>query len=285
MDAGHAEREAQRRGHRVIERAGEEVVVERAQPLPVRPVVGARGRARSAPPRDVGHRPLGDDAQPALASGRQHGVEGLLVGDAHGDLQGVEAAALDRPARRRAIAAVADVAGQPALPRRLQGGDGIALLQHALRARVQLHEVERVGAQALEAALDGLEDRPRPPVVAAPAGGVADLREEVELAPPSAHRASDQRLAVRVALGGVDHVQAGVEGGVQQPRGHRLAHALVADLAAAEAERGDLHVGASEPPPLHQLSRQALARQLWKPPPASRHSGSGITRWSASAIT
>src|SRR5204862_4297771 len=164
-------------------------------------------------------------------------------------------------------------------------GDGVALPQHALGARVQLHEVERVGAQPLEAALDGLEDGRRPPVVAAPAAGVADLGEEMELAAPAAHRAPDERLAVGVALGGVDHVQAGVERGVEQPGRGALAHALVADLAAAEAERRDLHVGASEPPPLHQSSHHALARQLCWPWPAARQAGSGITRWSASAIT
>src|SRR6267378_3037619 len=118
-----------------------------------------------------------------------------------------------------------------------------------------------------------------------PAGAVADLGEEMELAAPAAHRAADERLAVGVALGGVDHVQAGVERGVEQPGRGALAHALVADPAAAEAERGDLQVGASEPPPLHHSSRQTLARQFWWPSPASRHAGNGITRWSASAVT
>src|SRR5262249_8502273 len=197
------------------------------------------------------------------------GLDRLLIGDADGDLQRVEAAGLDGIASRRAVTAVADVTGETALLCRFERGDRVATAQHLLGAGVQLDEIDGVGPQPLEAALDGLQNARRAPVLVAPAAGMADLREQVELAAAAAHRATDQRLAAGIALRRVDHVQTGVERRVEEPGRDALTYAFVPDLAAAEAERGHVHVGAAETPALHQSSCGSVpARGSCEPPHA-----------------
>src|SRR3989442_773453 len=89
--------------------------------------------------------------------------------------------------------------------------------------------------------------------------------------PAGSTRASASRSATLTATRSVSEradstaypaVAPGAGRGVCQRGGRARADPFVADPAPAEAERGDLHVGATEPPPLHQSSRQALARQL-----------------------
>src|SRR5581483_12216658 len=118
--------------------------------------------------------------------------------------------------------------------RRLQRGDDVATPQLGLRARVQLHEVDGVRLQALETAGDGVQERGRSPVAGAEALRMPALREEKALATTRPEGAADQRFAVGVALGRVDHVEAGVQRAVQQASDGGRGRGLVADLAAAE---------------------------------------------------
>src|SRR5262249_11547660 len=148
------------------------------------------------------------------------------------------------------VAAVADVAREAALARLLERGDDVAPAKLGQRAAVELDQVEMIGAEALQTALDALEERLRPPV-GAPAGAVAALSEEVDSTPTAAHRLPDQDLAVVVALGGVDDVQAGIERAAQEARHRGARRVLIADLGAAEAEHAHDHVGVAESSPLH----------------------------------
>ena len=116
---------------------------------------------------------------------------------------------------------------------------------------MELDQVEMIGGQPLQAALDALEQRGRAPVGPAPAAAVATLGEQVEVAPAAADGAANEDLAVLVALRGVHHVEARVEGAAQQAAYRALAHALIADLRAAKAEHAGHHVGGAEPPSFH----------------------------------
>jgi hypothetical protein len=182
---------------------------------------------------------------------RQGEVERFLVRDAHRGLERVEVPALDRVARCLAVAAVADISRQAALARLRERSDDVALAELVPRAAVELDQVEVVGGEALEAPLDAGQERGGAPVPPAPAAAVAALGEEVELAAPRANGTADELFAVLVALGGVDHVEPGVERAVQEPGDSAPAHALVADLRASESENARHHVGATEPASLH----------------------------------
>src|SRR5262249_56340888 len=89
----------------------------------------------------------------------------------------------------------------------------------------------------------------------------------MELPTAPAHRLADQLLAVLVALGGVDDVEAGVQRAVEEPRHRAAAHSLIADLRAPEAEDARFHVRLAELPSLHV---DALTTARWPPPPPSR---------------
>jgi AhpD family alkylhydroperoxidase len=117
---------------------------------------------------------------------------------------------------------------------------------------VQLDQIEPVGAETLQASLDAREQRGRPPVSPAVAARVAALGQQVDLVPAGPEGHADQGLAVLVALGGVDHVEAGVERGAEQPGDGARARPFVADLGAAEAEDADHHVGLAEAAALHR---------------------------------
>jgi len=54
---------------------------------------------------------------------------------------------------------------------------------------------------------------------------------------------ADQLLAIRVAFGGIDHVDAGVERGAEDLLDGPLRHFLVADFRSAESERTDPNPG------------------------------------------
>src|SRR5262249_55511450 len=90
------------------------------------------------------------------------------------------------------------------------------------------------------------------PVVTPAGAGVPALGEEVHLVPARAEGLADEDLAVLVALGGIDHVEAVVERAAEQPLHRPEARALVTDLRAPEAEDADLHVGSTQPPLLHR---------------------------------
>src|SRR5262249_37723901 len=121
------------------------------------------------------------------------------------------------------------------------------------RAAVELDQVEVVGAESFQAALDAREDGGRPPprAGAAPAVGVATLGEQVHVITSAPKRPADQLLARVVALRRVDHVEAGVDGAAEQSRDGTRAHALIADLRSAEPQRTDNHVGLAELAPFH----------------------------------
>src|SRR5262249_17353875 len=119
------------------------------------------------------------------------------------------------------------------------------------RAAVELDQVEMIGAEALQTALDALEERLRPPV-GAPAVAVAALGEEVEITPTAAHRLPDQDLAVVVALGGVDDGQAGIERAGKEASHGSARCVLITNLGAAETENAHDHVGVAESSPLHE---------------------------------
>ncbi len=188
----------------------------------------------------------------ARASGqRQREINGFLIGDAHRGLESVEAAALDRIPRRPAVTAIADVARPAPLPRPLERLDHVALLELGQRAAMELDEVDVIGGEPFETPLDALEQRPGAPIATPPAIAVPALGEEVIFRPPAPDRPPDQLLAGVVALRRVDHVEAGVERGAQEPRDSPLTHALVADLGSAEAEHAHVHVRLSQSPSLH----------------------------------
>ena len=175
-----------------------------------------------------------------------------MVRDADRGLERVEAAALDRVARRRAVAAVADVPRPAPIARPLERGDGVAPPELVERAAVELDQVEVVGLEATQAPLDAGEQRRRAPVRAPPAASMAALGEEVELPPPGAERPPNEDLAVLVALGRVDHVQTGIQRAPEESRDRAAAHPLVADLGAAEAEHARDHIRLAEPALLHR---------------------------------
>ena len=77
------------------------------------------------------------------------------------------------------------------------------------------------------------------------------LREEVKIVAPMADGLADQFLTRFVALGGVDHVQPGIERAVQQLLDRLCRRAFVADLGSAKAEHRDLHVCLAELPLFH----------------------------------
>src|SRR5207244_2619743 len=168
---------------------------------------------------------------------------------------------LDRIARRLAVAAVADVPREAPLTRLLERADRVTPPELGERAAVELDEVEVVGREAAQAALDAGEERGGPPVLARPAAGVAALGEQVALAPPPADGPADEGLAVLVALGRVNHVEAGVQRAAEEPYDRAAAHALVTDLRAPEAEDARHHVGLAEPAPIHTSRRLDPGRQ------------------------
>ena len=178
-------------------------------------------------------------------------LDGFLVGDAHRGLQRVEGAAFDGIARRLPVAAIADVPRLAGRPRLLERLDDVALLKLGERAAMELDQVDVIGSEALQAPLDALPQRRRPPLAAPPALAVPALGEEVVVGPARADRASDQLLTVLVAFRRVDHVEPGVERRAQQALDGPPASALVADLRAPEAEHAHVHVRLAEPPALH----------------------------------
>ena len=115
---------------------------------------------------------------------------------------------------------------------------------------MELHDVDVVGLQALQAAIDAGFDGaavPVAPLEAVP--GVAALGGEDELVPSAGHCPADELFAVAVAGGGVEEVDAAVKGGVQDG-GHSvdalLGEFVIADFREAHAEAGDFESGVSE---------------------------------------
>ena len=80
----------------------------------------------------------------------------------------------------------------------------------------------------------------------ADAFGVAAFGEQVEVVAPPATALPISSSLFDVALGRVDHVEAGVEGVAEQPGDGLRRRPLEADLGPAEAEDADVHVGLAQ---------------------------------------
>ena len=75
-----------------------------------------------------------------------------------------------------------------------------------------MHEIDSIGPEPAQAALDALVDGVGRPIRAALlAVWMADLRKKMEVLAAPTDGVADHFLAVAVALGGVNHIQAGVE--------------------------------------------------------------------------
>jgi len=127
--------------------------------------------------------------------------------------------------RRESLAAL--------LPRIVQSADHVALAQLLLRATVQLHQIDVIGAQPFETALDAHQQRCRPPIANAGIVGMPAFGEQVKVLAPASHGLSDQFLALEITLGGVDDIESGVEGAVKQVGDCLRCRLLEADLSAA----------------------------------------------------
>ena len=159
-------------------------------------------------------------------------------------------AALDGPQRLLVVAAVAGEADLAGLLGLKQCLDHLSTLEVREFAGVQLHDIDVVGLKTLQAAIDaGLDGAAVPvaPLEAVP--GVAALGGEHELVPSAGHCPADELFAVAVAGGGVEEVDAAVEGGVQDG-GYCvdafLGEFVIADFRQAHAEAGDFESGVSE---------------------------------------
>ena len=166
-------------------------------------------------------------------------------------------------ARRHAgIVRAADVA-------HLAGAHEIVERAHRLvdrRARVEgvhLVEVDDVGLQAAEAFFAGADDvvAREADVVRAGAHRAGALRREDQAVAVAAlaHPATDdllgaadglERAAERIDVGGVEEVDAALDGAVEDGE-RRLLVALIAEGHRAEAERRDLQAGAAERAGVH----------------------------------
>src|SRR5262249_3607612 len=131
------------------------------------------------------------------------------------------------------------------------------------RAAVELDEIDMIGGETAQAALDARQDRRAPPVGAGPAAGVPALREESNLPAARTDGLADQGLAVVVALRGIDHVQADIERAAEESRDRLRAHPLITDLGSTEPEYARHDLGPSEPALFHL----ARARRLRHGPP------------------
>jgi hypothetical protein len=233
--------------------AAGEVVLQHLQSIPVLDVVAVT-RMFVVTPRRVRDRTLCDDAHLLVARERQRQLDAFLIRDVHRGLKRVETPALDGPARCARVTAVADVARLAGLFRRLERVDALAFLQFLERARVELDQVHHVGLQSFQTALDRTRESVLAPVRAAPSlGPVTALREQEELLAPMSDRVRDLDFGLRIALGGIDDVQPGIERSIQQLVDDRLLDAAVPDLGAPEPEHGDVHVGRAEPPLLERV--------------------------------
>lgn len=109
---------------------------------------------------------------------------------------------------------------------------------------MQVHDVDVLGAQALQCRVDAGADARASPV-GLPFDAVADLGRQHELAAPVRQMAADALFAQAVSARGVDERDAEVQRAVQQ-RGHGgLGQRGIADLPGPQAECGDSQTAAA----------------------------------------
>ena len=150
----------------------------------------------------------------------------------------------------RVVAGVGDDADLALVLELLHGVGQRPVQEVLLVARVQVQDVDVVGAHPLQGELDAGADDGRRPVVVALELVAALAGEHVLVAAPG-EVAADALLADAVAVGGVDEREALVEGPVEQARGVRLGHVGRADLGGAQAQDGDGQAGGAEGTRLH----------------------------------
>ena len=161
-------------------------------------------------------------------------VERFLIGEIDGCLQCIELSAFNGIQRCLAVAAVTDKAGVAALPSAFQGIDHGSLAKFGFRTAVELDEIQMICFQAFETALDASEQRLGTPIGITPAAFVAAFCQEIKFVAPFPHCLADQLFAGRVTVGGVDNVNTGVDGFVQQLLDGPKGDMLIADLPTAE---------------------------------------------------
>src|SRR5579863_6393319 len=112
-----------------------------------------------------------------------------------------------------------------------------------------------VGAQVLETALDAASEHRGIPIRRRVTGSALGrrakrrmpaLRHQNKLRTAMGNRLSNQRLAVGIALSRIDHVDSGVERGIQNFIDSLLCDRLVANLGAAKSKRTDSKPGLSQ---------------------------------------
>src|ERR1700730_13916126 len=134
--------------------AMQKIVLEFLKSIPIRPRVPIAGRLLAVTPGRVGDRPLHDHAHPARHRLRQYAIDSLLVRDTDRDLQSVERAAFDRVHGVVGIDTASNEARLSAFARLLENLYHAAVFERLERRAVELHDVDMVGAQVLETALD-----------------------------------------------------------------------------------------------------------------------------------
>ena len=152
---------------------------------------------------------------------------------------------------------------------------------------MQLNQIHTIGLQTLQTSLDALQNRFPRPILAADAARMSALGEKKKFMASFACHLPNEFLALLVTLGRVDHINAGVECALYQTIDQFSAG--VADVRAAEAEHGHVHIGLAETPPFHgRISKARFAHcHPWSPFNSRRSSrvGPDGEEWSRASPT
>src|SRR5947209_8471172 len=112
---------------------------------------------------------------------------------------------------------------------------------------MKLHQVDSVRPEPAQTALHAGQQRG-----AVPFGGrtravrMTALGEQVVVLPALGDRPANHFLALEVAFGGVNDIEAGVQGAAQELGHIFLAGLLVANLRPAEAQHTDVHISLAQ---------------------------------------
>ncbi len=210
---------------------------EASEALPVDLRVVAVG-ARIEAPRGVGDRALADDAEAARGPSSDGPRERALIGEVHRALERAEEGDVERGVEPFVFARVGGDADLPGAPGVLERALDVVPREDVRVARVEVEDVDHVGAEAPERVVDAARDRLARPVGDA-VHAVAPLRGERVLAPPVREVPPDPLLGEPVAARGVEERHAEIERRVQDPPRLVLRQIPAPHVPGAEAERGD----------------------------------------------
>src|SRR5262245_18842631 len=140
--------------HGFFEIAAQKIVRQLLQPLPIRITIGVGGRPGPVLPGGVRDRAFGNDADIALHGQRQKEIKRLLIGNADGGLQGVKRAAFDGKTGGVPVTAVANISSVTEVTSSAERFDHIAPAQFRRGTAMELNEIQEIGFQSFEAALD-----------------------------------------------------------------------------------------------------------------------------------